>query len=356
MQLEPQTSKSAESLAAGKDTILRWIPNGINYYLRWRQKSSKIRVVSRTLSAFWLVVTNLLIACTFIDILRQSFYSGQFWNSIIVICVLGIVVLWACSLHFARLLHLNRRMRLIPRHNLLTEFDLGKKMTTKIASTRLRCEMLFKTQMNFAAVEHPGLQNPQDKNLIEGPYWELSDIIPQFLEDHFTTTDLEFSIPPNCSLHEYITLALAKNKIDPYAHTAAHRFVELYDEFRYGGHNVSREFLLEIMECLKVIVSSIRESNTAWYQRENSISSFQDSVLIYDDQSSRSSSSDSIRSRISRVSRGSRGSGLSGLSGLTRASGLSRLSIHSRITTNSRRSSHGASHLSEISPHTSWRH
>lgn len=297
--------------------VLRWLtrPIGItrrriaglvqmstNGVRQWRARSSTGHVLSRVSSALLLLLTCLFIACTFIDILRQSFSTGQFWNSIIVIGFLGVVVLWACTLHFLRLLRISRGLSAIPRRNQLRASDLGTRMTPHVRDAHLRCEQLFKAQAAAANVEHPGMQNPSDPNPIEVPFWELSSIIPQFLEDHFTTADPDFVIPKNCSLREFVQIAIAKRSLDPESYPAANRFVEMYDVFRYSGKTVSKEFLLELIECLKLVVGGIRQSGTTpWFAPR--AASAQNSVLVYSDSSLSSRSlRGSVRTDLSQLS------------------------------------------------------
>lgn len=236
-------------------------------------------LLSKAASILLLILSSLFIACTFIDILRQSFASGQFWNSIIVIGFLTLMVFCACVLHLFRLLVVSRSLSAVPRSSQISQADIGQPMTAVLQKSKQRCEQLLKTQYTASRVQHPGLQNPADVNAIEVPFWELSGIIPQFLEEHFTTADPEFKIPASCSLNEFIQLAIARRSLDPEIYPVANRFVEMYDVFRFGGHNVSKEFMLELINALKRVVNSVRQpENPEWFKPEESS---QGSVVVY---------------------------------------------------------------------------
>lgn len=221
--------------------------------------NTKSSLVYGLIRPFMLIIMCLLFACTFIDILRQSFSSGQFWNSIIVIAFLGASALWSFLLHFFRFIHVNRWLNAIPRPQQLSKSDIGQSMLNKIGQARYECMQKFKSQIDFSRIEHPGLQNPLNGSMDIGvPYWELFEIVPLIIEEHLTESDSDFDIPEDMCLREYLDLAFQRQALPAEATEVANRFVDLYEYFRYSGRNVDQQFLQDLMVCLQHLVRYIQ--------------------------------------------------------------------------------------------------
>lgn len=221
--------------------------------------------------AFFVTLAVLLLACTSIDILRQSFSSGQFWNSIIVVASCAIILIWSLTLNLVRQVDVNRWLAAIPRRHQVNHSDLGRTMMRRILDVRQKCLVKFRTQIDFSRVEHDGLQNPLrhhkaefGEGAIETPYWELAETIPMYIEDTFTLVAPDFTIPLGCSLRDYIALAITEKLLDPTnIEGRISRFLDLYEQLRYSGVAQSHANLLEMMDAIGTMLNRIQQPEAA---------------------------------------------------------------------------------------------
>lgn len=238
--------------------------------------------------AFFITVAVLLLACTSIDILRQSFSSGQFWNSIIVVSSYAIVLVWTLTLNLVRQVDVNRWLVAIPRRHQVNRSDLGGKMMRRIIAVREKCLARFRTQIDFSLVEHDGLQNPlrhlktnYSEGAIETPYWEFADTVPMYIEDTFTLVAPDFTIPLGCSLRDYIALAITEKLLDP-TNIEGHisRFLDLYEQLRYSGVAQSHANLREMMEAISTMLNRVQQVELATYHSPRYAASYAASDAI----------------------------------------------------------------------------
>lgn len=224
---------------------------------RFNFRNSTRRSVWITLSRTILILIVIIcMLCTELDVLRQSFSSGQFWNAIIVIVCSSILIIWCCVLSLVRRVNVARWMRSIPRYRQISQLDMTPKMMTRIEEKRLECKDLFKKQLDFSTIEHPGLRNPL--NMRDGnsgsdvPYWELADTIPGLLESNVTMAIPKLTIPVGCTVREYVLMAIQEKALEVREGDAVviERFIELYERLRYSSRSMSWEMLTEMMDSL----------------------------------------------------------------------------------------------------------
>lgn len=220
-------------------------------------RNSTRRSVWITLSRTVLILIVILcVLCTELDVVRQSFSSGQFWNAIIVLASSSLLIIWCCAISLMRRVNVARWVRSIPRYRQVSQLDMTPKMMERIEGKRLECKQMFKNQMDFSTVEHPGLRNPL--NLREGaggsdvPYWELADTIPGLLEDNVTMAIPKLTIPVGCTVREYVMMAIQEKALEVREGDAVviERFIELYERLRYSSRSMSWDMLTEMMDSL----------------------------------------------------------------------------------------------------------
>lgn len=211
----------------------------------------------------FIIILVLLLVCTVIDVLKQSFSSGQFWNAIIVIIALAILAAYSFTLSLLRRVNTARWLAAIPRRRQVGRLDVGSKMVHKINETQLRCNFLFKNQLDFSTVSHPGAQNPlrrnKDERAIEVPFWEIADTIPNFFEGNVTVMMPDFRLQPGQSLREYVELVVNENLIDSeFLGEEVREFIDLYEVLRYSGTSVTYNDLLRMMSALVAMNSHLQ--------------------------------------------------------------------------------------------------
>lgn len=226
-----------------------------------RSKFEIVQIMSRTLMIFLILGA---ISCTGIDILPQSFSSGQYWNAIIVIIALSIVAVWAFALRVARLIDLRRSLARIPRLTQVGQRDMTRRAWRKVESQRQHCRELFASQIDFSKVRHPGLQNPllpsspKDGAWLEGPFWEAIETMPMYLEEILLQAMPGMKRPPGSSLRDYLLLAAHEGIIKPENVQDLVRLADTYDHARYAGVSVTENEVLELMENLWTVMVSIQ--------------------------------------------------------------------------------------------------
>lgn len=225
--------------------------------VKWSR--SQFLYVSSALVLLFFVVGFFVI--TPVDILPQSFQSGQFWNSIIVCVSIGLMAAWILFLSLVRRIDVSRSLARIPRGYQLGQRDMSKPMWETIVRERDRCSKIFFSQCDFSAVKHPGLQNPHalaDSIKLEVSFAEIIQIIPPFIEEALCEVDPQRKRPSAQSLRGYLAAALADRVIASEASFTVSSFIEMYERARYSTRPISEQDLVDIMIALVNLYRALR--------------------------------------------------------------------------------------------------
>lgn len=232
-----------------------------NMYGEKRKNWTKRQVISTTSNLILRFLVVGFFVLNPVDILPQSFQSGQFWNSIIVAVAIGLIVVWTIFLSLVRRIDVSRSLNRIPRGYQLTQKDMTKSMWNRILKERERCNQIFFSQCDFSAVKHPGLQNPQsqsDSIKLEAPFAEIIQMVPRFLEEAILEVDPQRYRPPSQSLRQYLAISVADGIMAEDATFDIADFTDMYEKARYSGRPISEGSLVDIMLSLMNVYKALR--------------------------------------------------------------------------------------------------
>lgn len=262
--------------------IYRFLRRPLKRGVRAKAKKVLRRLFSLTLSEFlyrisfyFLAVIFVgLIVCTLVDMIPQSMSSGQFWNTIIIILTITIIFFLALILYIVRVIDTKRAIRRIPRAYLIHELGIPKRSLKVIGDERERCTRIFRNQVSTNLIHHPGLSNPKTDGASNGPFAEVVESIPLFIEWKVQSVDPRFVRPVGCDLRTYLERAVAHHIIDQENTGLVENFIELFERARFSGQLLSEEKFKELMLAMCTIIVAVSRNSQKFGLHTTEVSTF----------------------------------------------------------------------------------